>query len=148
MVDGANVMHAWPELRRLLPRQRNVAREQLVERLQALHDSGLAQVQVVFDGRGPETVVESRPGNPPLIVVHTATGQTADDVIEQLVAQAKDPGNCTVATADRLVRQTIEAAGGSAISPEELAAWIARAGSQQSARLAAHRRANDSKWRS
>ena len=69
MVDGANVMHAWPDLRALLPRQRQAAREKLIERLQVLHDSGLAEVRVVFDGRGPEVVIESRPGDPPLVVV-------------------------------------------------------------------------------
>ena len=147
LVDGANVMHAWPEQRALLPRQRQTARETLIERLQVLHDSGLAEVRVVFDGRGPDVVIESRPGDPPLVVVYTATGQTADDVIEQLVAQAKDPAQCTVVTADRMVRQTIEAAGGARMSPGDLAAWIRQTETQQSAKLTARRRANDSQWR-
>lgn len=140
-------MHAWPELRALLPRQRQTAREKLIERLQALHDSGLAEVRIVFDGRGPEMVIESHPGDPPLVVVYTATGQTADDVIEQLVAQAKDPAQCTVVTADRMVRQTIEAAGGRSMAPEDLAAWIRQTETQRSARLSARRRANDAQWR-
>jgi predicted RNA-binding protein with PIN domain len=147
IVDGANVMHAWPDLRPLLARRRQVARERLVDRLQVLHDSGLAEVRVVFDGRGPEPVVESRAGELPLLVVYTASGQTADEVIEQLVAQAKTPADITVATADRLERQTVEAAGGQVISPADLAGWISRAEGRQAAKLSDQRRENEARWR-
>jgi predicted RNA-binding protein with PIN domain len=78
--------------------------------------------------------------------IHTPTGTTADDVIEQLVGQASEPANCYVATDDRAERQTIEATGAVGLSAEELAAWVQRAELRQQSRVSGLKRDNERAW--
>ncbi len=59
--------------------------------------------------------------------IYTPAGTTADDVIAQLVGQAREPGDCVVATDDRGERQAVEALGAGGISSADLASWIDRA---------------------
>ena len=51
LVDGPNILHAWPELRSLLRRDRSAARSQLTGRLAAIHDAEAVRLTLVFDGR-------------------------------------------------------------------------------------------------
>jgi predicted RNA-binding protein with PIN domain len=147
LVDGSNIMHAWPELRTLLKRDRDTARSRLSLAVAAIHDAGQARVTLVFDGRGSELVVEQPSGHTNLAHVFTPTGTTADDVIEQLVGRAAAPGACVVASDDRAVRSTVEALGAESISAEELANWAARAAARQGAQAAGLRRDNERQWR-
>lgn len=147
LVDGSNVVHAWPELRAELRRAKEVAKARLVERLRPLHDAAGWRVTVVFDGRGSEIAIE-RPG-PELTfsVLHTPAGTTADDIIERLVAHAADPRAITVATGDRAERSTVEAAGAATVSPEGLREWADRAAAEQSAAVVRRNRSNAMAWR-
>lgn len=147
LIDGANILHAWPELRALLKRDRAAARSQLVQQVSSIHDSEQMRVTLVFDGRGSELIIERPSGQPTFSVLYTPSALTADDLIEQLVAKAADPAACTVATGDRGERETVEASGARVIPPEELEAWVRRVEARQSARVGELRRANTRKWR-
>ncbi|HWA08351.1 MAG TPA: NYN domain-containing protein [Opitutaceae bacterium] len=147
LVDGANILHAWPELRGLLRRDRDAARSQLVRRVGAIHDGEQVRVTVVFDGRGEELVIERPSAQPTFSVLHTPSSLTADDVIEQLVAKAADPSACVVATGDHGERETVSAAGAQVVTPEDLEAWVGRAEARQSTRVGELQRANKRKWR-
>jgi hypothetical protein len=147
LVDGSNVMHAWPELRALLPRDRATARTRLSQAVAVLHDAEQIRVSLVFDGRGAEISIEQPSGHAMFAHIHTPSGLTADDVIESLVGQSREPGSCVVATDDRAERQVIESLGAVGMSAADLAAWIKRVEGRQGARLAERRRANDEKWR-
>lgn len=147
LIDGANVLHAWPELRAMLKRDRAAARTQLAQRVRVIHDAEQMRVTLVFDGRGTELVVEHPLGQATFSVLSTPASLTADDVIEQLAARSADPAACIVATGDRLEQQTVAASGARVISPEELAAWVQRVETRQAARVAELRRANAGKWR-
>ena len=146
LVDGANVLHAWPELRALVKRDRDAARSGLVGRLAAIHDAGETRVTVVFDGRGDELIVEHPSEAKTFSVIYTPSSLTADDVIEQMVANSAAPASCVVATDDQAERETVTAAGASAIRPEELDAWTRRAAGRQTAAVKALRRANTEAW--
>lgn len=147
LIDGSNILHAWSELHALLPREREVARAKLVQEMRVLHDVEQLRLTLVFDGRGAELVVEHPGGPASLAVIFTPTGTTADDVIEQLVANAQDRSACCVATDDRGVRLTVEAGGATCISSRELRAWVDRAAQRQDVRLAGRRRDNEILWR-
>ncbi len=147
LIDGANVAHGWPELRAMMRRERDEARALLVRRVAVLHDEEQMRVTVVFDGRGAELSIERPSGHATLSVLHTASGVTADEVIEQLVAAAAEPANCLVVTADRAERQTVAATGAHVLSPDDLARWIAQVEERQSGRLSDLRRDNEHKWR-
>jgi len=147
LVDGANVLHAWPELRALVKRDRDAARAQLIRCVATIHDAEQIRVTLVFDGRGDELVVERLSELTTLSVIYTPSSATADDVIEQLVANADDPAVCIVATDDNAERETVCASGATAIRPCELAAWVQRAEVRQGAALAARRATNAREWR-
>lgn len=148
LVDGYNIAHAWPELRRVLVSEgRDVARARVVERLRVLHDFERLRVSVVFDGRGNAIAIERPTPHATYSVLYTPAGMTADDLIEQLAVQSASPGNVIVATGDLAERDTIEAAGATAISPQQLAEWIERASGAQTAAVDAHRHRIESQWR-
>lgn len=147
LVDGANILHAWPELRAVLKRDRHAARSQLVQRLAAIHDVEQARVTIVFDGRGTEIVVEQPFEESTFAVVFTPSSLSADDVIEQLVGKAADAASCLVATDDRAERETVTAAGATALSADELAAWLRKVEARQTGALAARRTENSRKWK-
>lgn len=148
LIDGSNVMHAWPELKALLRRDRNAARSRLSLAAAVLHDVEGLRVTIVFDGRSAESSVEQPFGRDGFVHIHTPAGVTADDVIVQLVRRAKRPQDCLVATDDRGERQAVEALGAATISTDDLAARIERAGTRQRARLDASRRETDRRWKS
>jgi predicted RNA-binding protein with PIN domain len=147
LVDGSNIMHAWPELRPLLAKARDTARARLSQAVRVLHDIEQVRVTIVFDGRGSELSVEQPAGQPTFAHVFTPAGTTADDVIAQLAGQARDPADCVVATDDRGERQAVESLGAASISSADLASWIKRAETRQVSQLQERRRANEAKWR-
>lgn len=146
LVDGANVLHAWPELRALLKRDREAARSQLIQRLGALHDAESLRVTVVIDGRGREIVVEHPSHQDTLSVVYTPSSLTADDVIEQMVGRSPEPSLCEVATADQAERNTIEAIGAVWVRPADLLARVERAEQRIAAKVIGLNRANTQDW--
>lgn len=147
LVDGANLLHAWPELRTLMKRDRNAARSRLVQRLGAVHDAEQTRVTVVFDGRGDELVVERPSGHVTFSVLYTPSSLTADDVIEQLVGRAADASLCRVATGDQAERQTIEATGAIWVPPADLEAWVGRAEARVASEVKGLNRSNEQKWK-
>jgi uncharacterized protein len=147
LVDGSNILHAWPEMRSLEKRDRDAARARLSEKIRLLHDFEKYRVTLVFDGRGTETVVEHPSGESSFTHIFTPSHLTADDVIEHLVAQSSNPSECQVATDDRAERQTVEASGGASMSANDLLEWIARAENRQRAKVSGLERRNDQEWR-
>jgi predicted RNA-binding protein with PIN domain len=146
LVDGSNILHAWPELRVLLKRDRDSARTRLSQMLTVIHDAEQIQTTLVFDGRGAELVVEYPNDIKTFRHIFTPSGTTADDVIEQLVGQTVAPSTCIVATDDRAERQTIEASGAASISAEELASWVERAERRQRTQITSLLKENKKNW--
>lgn len=147
LIDGSNILHAWQELRLLLRRERDVAREKLARMVRVIHDAEQVRLTLVFDGRGSELVVEHPGDIKTFSLVFTPAGMTADDAIEQLVGKSADPAMCIVATDDRAERQTIEATGAAGISAEELRAWMVRTEQRQQTQLASQRWKNEKIWK-
>lgn len=147
LVDGSNLIHAWPELRGLLSRDKSVARERLVSSVTALWPSACERLTIVFDGRGQDLVVEHPVGSDAVAVIYTPAGLTADDVIERLIGRAADASSCLVATGDQAERATVEASGAAWCTPEELAARVAKAGDVQSLRMDRIKKENARGWK-
>jgi len=147
LIDGSNILHGWPELRAMLKRDRDAARARLSQAVSAIHDVEQLRVTIVFDGRGPELMLERPSGHATFTHLYTPDGATADDVIEQLVGSRGDASKCLVATDDRAERQTVEALGATSLSAEELAAWVARVTERQRAQVSGLTRENEREWR-
>ncbi len=120
LVDGHNIIHAWPELRALhrRPTSRHTAREQLLHRLRNLQDMTGERVIAVFDGTHSRTSEEREPEG--LQIFHADAGTTADTIIERLVARYAKEHEMRAATADGLIRETVASFGAHWISPDSL----------------------------
>lgn len=148
LIDGYNIVHAWPALRRVMKTEgRDVARAQLVERVRVLHDFDRMRVSVVFDGRGADIAIERPTRHLTFSVLYTPAGMTADDLIEQLATHASEPDSVLVATADRAEGDTISAAGARLMSPEQLLQLVERAASAQSTAVTEHGKKTERQWK-
>ncbi len=138
IVDGHSVIFAWPELRKLHGRRTGAAREELIKILTAYQDASGVRVVAVFDGKGEKSNEDSSPGG--IQVFYSATGQTADSIVERLVAKYASEHEMTVATDDHLEQQTATTFGALVVSAEGLRAWLDDAQNDLRRQIKAHRR--------
>lgn len=120
LVDGHNVMHAWPELRREMrsANRRHLARLELMRRLRTYQDMSGRQVVLVFDGTQSQRTEEREPGG--LQVIYAEASVTADGIIERIAHRYARERSVLVASADGMVRETVLASGADWMSPEML----------------------------
>jgi predicted RNA-binding protein with PIN domain len=118
IVDGHSVIFGWPELRKLHARRGAHARETLVRTLTEYQDASGVRVVVVFDGKGEKMSEESAPGG--IQIFYSSGGQTADEIVERLVARYAGQHEITVATSDILEQTTVSSFGAVPISVELL----------------------------
>ena len=135
LVDGHNVMHAWPELRRLQSHvgNRHLARLELLHRLRQLQDLKGTRVVVVFDGTQAQSSEEREKDG--LQIFYANAASTADSIIERLTAKYVHQFPLRVASADGMVRETILALGADWISPETLQALCETAEADMRAKI-------------
>jgi predicted RNA-binding protein with PIN domain len=122
IVDGYNVVHAWPQLKRLLgDASLEAARDKLVERLSVFGMVVGADVTVVFDAHHSAARTNSEALVEGVHVIFTRKGHSADHVIERIAYDASQTGDViTVATSDRFQRDLVRGMGGAVISALEL----------------------------
>ena len=138
IVDGHSVIFGWPELRKLHTRRTALARDELVKILTEYQDASGVRVVVVFDGKGEKTGDDSVKGG--VQVFYSSSSQTADEIVERLVAKYAATHEITVATSDLLEQQTVSSFGAVPISAELLREFIDEARGDLSRRLKQHRR--------
>lgn len=141
IVDGYNVVHAWPETAALLAVSLEAARDRLVERLAILAAIGGPEVTVVFDAHrtaARRSTSEVRDG---VEVVFTRRGHSADHAIERLAFAARDRGQpLRVATNDGFHREMLRGMGAAVIGCAELLREVEAAEAEMALRLRAYRR--------
>ena len=122
IVDGYNVIHAWPQLKRLLgDASLEAARDRLIERLSVFGMVVGADVTVVFDAHRSASQTTSKAVVEGVHVVFTRKGHSADRVIEKIAYDAAEVGDViTVATSDRVQRDLVRGMGGAVIDALEL----------------------------
>jgi predicted RNA-binding protein with PIN domain len=122
IVDGYNVIHAWPQLKRLLGEASlEAARDKLVERLSVFGMVAGADVTVVFDAHHSTARTNSEELVEGVHVLFTRKGHSADHAIERIAYDAAQAGDAiTVATSDRFQRDLVRGMGGAVISALEL----------------------------
>ncbi|MYL35909.1 hypothetical protein GLW08_20200 [Pontibacillus yanchengensis] len=120
IVDGYNIIGAWPELQTLRDKDLGSARDLLIEKMAEYQAYSGAQVIVVFDAhyvRG----IEKKVKNHKIEVVYTRENETADERIEKLSKERKNVRNQVyVATSDYTEQRTIFAQGALRKSAREL----------------------------
>lgn len=119
LVDGYNIIHAWPELKNLTEDNMDGARNKLLDMLSNYQAIKNEEVIVVFDAyriKGHHTEVMDYHN---IHVVYTKEAETADQYIAKFTDQNKDSYNIRVATSDGLVQLIILGAGAVRLSANE-----------------------------
>jgi predicted RNA-binding protein with PIN domain len=99
IIDGYNVIHADGQLKGVAKRDLQEARRQLIGRLSRYLEQKNLQVTLVFDGHGGMTDVDVEiPGR--LQVLFSSAGQSADEVILQILETSSNPRRYIVVTSD------------------------------------------------
>jgi len=121
LVDGYNIVHAWPELKGLMKQSLEDARERLVDRLAVYSQVTGADVTVVFDAHKTAAMSSAEETRSGVRIVFTRKGMSADHAIERMAYRlAGDRDPLMVATNDRFQRDLVAGMGGAVISAEEL----------------------------
>jgi len=120
VVDGHSVIFAWPDLRRLHEQNRAAARKALTDRLQHLHDTSHWRVTLVLDGKLGTAIASGKRKPTDMVVSFATADQTADSIIERLVAASGVAKEILLITADEAEKLTVESLGAAAASPSWL----------------------------
>ncbi|WP_312353418.1 NYN domain-containing protein, partial [Aminipila sp.] len=120
LVDGYNVIHAWPELKELADENMDGARMKLLDCLSNYQGIRKCQIIVVFDAYRVQGHLEEVIDYNNLRLVYTREAQTADHYIERFAHSNQDKYNITVATSDGLQQIIIRGAGCALLSAREL----------------------------
>lgn len=104
IVDGYNIIFAWPELSALKDVKLEDARDLLVSILADYAAMTRQKVTVVFDSHRRPDAEASRQMVSGVQVVYSGRKTSADHVIERLLFEAKPNDEVTVATSDGLQR--------------------------------------------
>lgn len=124
IVDGHSAIFAWSELRELHAHQPLRARKELIAMLTRYQDAReRTHVVLVFDGKGKTTGSEGGMDGD-ILVLYSRSGETADTVIERLVARKGKTMKITVASNDRLELDTVSAFGADCIGLRTLAEML------------------------
>ncbi|MEN9225071.1 MAG: NYN domain-containing protein [Thermostichus sp. HHBFW_bins_43] len=122
LVDGYNIIGAWPTLNKLARRSlMELARLRLVESLASYVAFRGYRATVVYDSYAQPTPVQQERSPSGIEILYTPYGETADTCIERLCAQLQwDECRVRVATSDRLQQLVIGGYDAEYISAEQL----------------------------
>jgi len=137
IVDGYNVIHAWPSLKRLMSTASlEDARDALVRRVAVMGLITGESVTVVFDAHHSSAMTNSEETVEGVRVVFTRKGHSADHAIERLAYGASSRGEViTVATSDRFQSDLVRGMGGAVISAPELERRVVEAEQEMTRRV-------------
>lgn len=124
LVDGYNIIFAWPDLKALAEDNMDAARMKLMDILSNYQGIRKCQIIVVFDAYRIEGRRESMEAYHNIHVVFTGEAQTADHYIEKFAHTNQNKYHITVATSDGLQQVIIRGAGCALLSARELMAEI------------------------
>lgn len=130
LVDGYNIIHAWPELKDLADGNMDGARMKLIETLSNYQGFRKCQIIVVFDAYRVQRHAEEAIDFNNIHIIYTREAQTADQYIERFSHENKKKYSITVATSDGLEQLIVRGAGCSLLSAAELKTEIEQADSR------------------
>ncbi|PIC79600.1 hypothetical protein CSV75_10380 [Sporosarcina sp. P18a] len=120
LVDGYNIIGAWPELQQLKQENFAQARDRLIERMAEFQANKGWRVIVIFDAHLAPGI-EKRKKQYRVEVVFTRENETADERIEKLVSELSNRlTQIHVATSDLVEQWVVFAQGALRISAREL----------------------------
>ncbi len=110
IVDGYNSVHKLPELLQLMERDLYLARRGLVRMLEKVIPRSADRITIVFDGSGNKLERDLMETSP-VEILYSPAGDSADSVIERMVAEADNPREILVVTSDNMEANAVAASG-------------------------------------
>jgi predicted RNA-binding protein with PIN domain len=123
LIDGYNLMHFLGLTRPRGPKSLEKSRLDLQEWLRRTHGKAVENVTVVFDGRafeGRREKIQNDHG----LHVHFSAGETADDVIEEMIKRHPRPERLTVVSSDRRIQESARRRGCVVWSCDDYVGWV------------------------
>lgn len=120
LVDGYNIIHAWPELKELAEDNMEGARMKLIDALSNYQGIRKCQIIVVFDAYRVQGHREEIIDYNNVHLVYTKEAQTADQYIEKFAHDNNKKYSITVATSDGLQQVIVRGQGCFLLSAREL----------------------------
>ena len=120
LVDGYNMIFAWPELNELVEDSMDAARTKLLDILSKYQGIRNCHIIAVFDAYRVVGHIEEIIEYDNIHLVYTREAQTADHFIEKFAHDNNKKYNITVATSDGLQQIIIRGAGCAVMSAREL----------------------------
>nr|WP_312649867.1 TetM/TetW/TetO/TetS family tetracycline resistance ribosomal protection protein [Aminipila sp.] len=120
LVDGYNIIHAWPELKELVEDNMEGARMKLLDMLSNYQGIRNCQIIAVFDAYRVQGHHEEVINYQNIHMVYTREAQTADQYIEKFAYDNKKKYTIVVATSDGLQQMIVRGSGCSLLSAREL----------------------------
>ncbi len=120
LVDGYNIIHAWPDLKDLVQHNLGAARSKLMDILCNYQGYKQCMLIVVFDAYKVKGNIGTAETYHNIHVVYTKEAQTADSYIERATHQMAKDYNIIVATSDALEQLIVSGHGSRRMSAREL----------------------------
>ena len=117
LVDGYNLIRQWPELAMLDRADLQSGREALLQELRGYQRAKRHRVTVIFDGRERGGISGGTEKAGGIEVRYSRQGETADEVIAQLVAKAG--AGAVVVSSDREIQAAARRHGAAPLPAEE-----------------------------
>ena len=127
LVDGYNIIYAWPDLRDLAVRDIKAARDKLMEILSNFAGYSRQRVILVFDAYKVSGGQEHVMTHHNIAVIFTREAETADQYIEKTTHELLKNYRVTVATSDAVEQIIIFGAGARRLSARDLEEEVRRA---------------------
>jgi predicted RNA-binding protein with PIN domain len=116
LIDGYNLLHAMGALQGTAgPQGLERARQRLLGLIEGVFQDRAGSVTVVFDGTEAEAALT--PAG--VEVIFAARNEEADDLIERLIKKASTPGQLSVVSSDRRLRQAAKRRNARSIASED-----------------------------
>ena len=129
LVDGYNIIFAWPDLQALAKTSLEDARKSLVDILSNYHGFHPCELILVFDAYRVHGGIGSQEEIQGIHLVYTKEAETADNYIEKTIRQIvrKKNSEIRVATSDALEQVIILGGGASRVSAREFRSEVEQA---------------------
>ena len=124
IIDGYNVINAWPKLKELSQTSLEAARDSLIDQMAEYKALSGEEVVIVFDAYNLDRNVESIYEKYGIKIVYTKRFQTADTYIEKQIHKLGPKENLKVVTDDGQIQILATSKGAARITSAELAAQI------------------------
>lgn len=117
IIDGYNIIYNWPELKAISDEKMELARENLIEKLNNYAAYTGDEVKLVFDGHLVKKGKGSKQRIGEVEVIFTRSGKTADETIEKMIQKAHT--ETYVVTGDETEQWVIFGRGAWRMTPQE-----------------------------